>query len=163
MGPLGQLGPIDPQLGRLPALGVPKALETIASVSEKYPGSATMFAKYLRDSITVREIGYCDRIAESAVQYAERLLSTKISTKWRSGEIARKFVHEFKDHAFVIDLEEATGILGTEIVKSGTSELDFAEQLYDLYEEFNFYLRRRKKQIIVCGDWEHRVLVQDTE
>jgi ClpP class serine protease len=33
MGPLGQLGPIDPQLGGLPALGVSQALKTIASVA----------------------------------------------------------------------------------------------------------------------------------
>jgi ClpP class serine protease len=32
MGPLGQLGPIDPQIGGLPALGVSQALKTIASV-----------------------------------------------------------------------------------------------------------------------------------
>src|ERR1035437_1615942 len=40
IGPLGQLGPIDPQLGGLPALGVSQALETIAQLAERYPGSA---------------------------------------------------------------------------------------------------------------------------
>ncbi|HXZ39100.1 MAG TPA: hypothetical protein VEG68_00070 [Terriglobales bacterium] len=43
MGPLGQLGPIDPQLGGLPALGVSQALRTIASVAQEHPGSAEMF------------------------------------------------------------------------------------------------------------------------
>jgi ClpP class serine protease len=43
MGPLGQLGPIDPQIGGLPALGVSQALKTIASVSQIYPRSAEMF------------------------------------------------------------------------------------------------------------------------
>lgn len=77
MGPLGQLGPIDPQLGGLPALGVAQALNTIAALSEKFPGSAEMFARYLKLALTVEQIGYCDRISESARQYAERLLSTK--------------------------------------------------------------------------------------
>jgi hypothetical protein len=77
MGPLGQLGPIDPQLGGLPALGVSQALRTIASVAQEFPGSADMFARYLRMVLTVEQIGYCDRISESAIQYAVRLLSTK--------------------------------------------------------------------------------------
>jgi hypothetical protein len=161
MGPLGQLGPIDPQLGDLPALGVSKALETIAGVCQKYPQSAPMFARYLKETLTVREIGYCDRIAESAAQYAERLLSTKPSIERRAGEIARKLVHEFKDHGFVIDLAEAIDILGTDVVKSETPEIEFAEQIYDLYEEFNWWLRHRKKEIIVCGDWDYRVIVRE--
>jgi hypothetical protein len=60
MGPLGQLGPIDPQLGGLPALGVTQALQTIALLSQQYPGSAEMFARYLRMALTVEQIGYCD-------------------------------------------------------------------------------------------------------
>ena len=57
IGPLGQLGPIDPQLAGLPALGVTQALRTIASLSEQYPGSADMFARYLRRALTVEQIG----------------------------------------------------------------------------------------------------------
>lgn len=52
MGLLGQLGPIDPQLGGLPALGVTQALETIASLSQRFPGSAEMFSMYLRQALT---------------------------------------------------------------------------------------------------------------
>ena len=57
MGPLAQLGPIDPQLGDLPALGVKQALRTIAELSEQFPGSADMFARYLRMALTVEQIG----------------------------------------------------------------------------------------------------------
>lgn len=77
MGPLSQLGPIDPQLGGLPALGVVQAIERIASLAEKFPGSSEMFARYLKLALTVEQIGYCERIGESAVQYAIRLLGTK--------------------------------------------------------------------------------------
>jgi len=90
MGPLGQLGPIDPQIGGLPALGVSQALKTIASVSEQYPKSAEMFARYLRMALTVEQIGYCDRISESAVQYAERLLLTKPQLAKRAPAIAKE-------------------------------------------------------------------------
>jgi hypothetical protein len=77
MSQLGQLGPIDPQLGGLPALGVAQALERIATLSQKFPGSAEMFAKYLQLALTVEQIGYCERIAQSAQQYAQRLLAAK--------------------------------------------------------------------------------------
>jgi|ERR1700693_655511 len=131
MGPLGQLGPIDPQIGGLPALGVSRALMTIASVAEKYPKSAEMFARYLRLALTVEQIGYCDRIADSAMQYAERLLSTKPSLAPRAGIIAKELVHEYKDHGLVIDIEEAQKHLGSNWIKTGTTELQAAAALCD--------------------------------
>ena len=63
-----------------------------------------MFAKYLRMTLTVEQIGYCDRISESAVQYAQRLLSTKTSLVSDARRIANELVYEYKDHGFVIRL-----------------------------------------------------------
>lgn len=152
MGPLGQLGPIDPQLGGLPALGVSQALKTIASVAESYPGSAEMFAKYLKMVLTVEQIGYCDRISESAAQYAMRLLSTKPNLGKSAQAIAKELVHEYKDHSFVIDFEEAKMHLGGEWVKTGTPELAAAEEIYSHFEEVNFYLQfPLSKRLIVTG------------
>jgi ClpP class serine protease len=112
MGVLGQLGPIDPQLGGLPALAVTQALQRIAALSEQSPSSADMFAKYLRQALTVEQIGYCERIAESAEQYAERLLANKSSIKANASKIAKDMVHTYKDHGFVIDIDEAREHLG---------------------------------------------------
>ncbi len=152
MGPLGQLGPIDPQIGGLPALGVSRALMTIASVAAQYPKSAEMFARYLRLALTVEQIGYCDRIADSAMQYAERLLSTKPSLIPRAGIIAKELVHEYKDHGFVIDIEEAQKHLGSDWIKTGTNELQAAEALYSLLETVNFfYGLAHSKRILVTG------------
>lgn len=159
IGPLGELGPIDPQLGGLPALGVGQALKTIASVSQAYPGSAAMFAAYLKEILTVEQIGYCDRIAESAVQYAQRLLTTKASTEDRAETIARKLVHEFKDHGFVIDRDEARQLLGGDLIMEGTPELEFSEEVYSLFDESNFLLEARQKRLIVAGDWRNNVIV----
>ncbi len=77
MGPLGELGPIDTQLGGLPALGVRDALRTIASLSQDFPGSSSMWAQYLQRAVSVQQIGYYDRITQSTQQYAERLLANK--------------------------------------------------------------------------------------
>jgi hypothetical protein len=166
MGLLGQLGPIDPQIDGLPALGVSRALRTIASVAEQYPRSAEMFARYLRLALTVEQIGYCDRISESAVQYAERLLSTKPNLAPRALAIAKELVHEYKDHAFVIDLDEAQKHLGSDWVKTGTRELIAAEALYNHFETVNlWYGITHSKRIFVSGSAvsPNSVLIVDTK
>lgn len=153
MGPLGHLGPIDPQLGSLPALGVNQALHTIASVSEKYPKSADMFARYLRSALTVEQIGYCERVGESAVQYAVRLLSNKPTLREKAGQIAKELVHEYKDHGFVIDIDEAKQHLGPDWIKEDTSELRFAEDLYSQFESYNFMLDLfQDHKLLIIGD-----------
>jgi hypothetical protein len=152
MGPLGQLGPIDPQLGRLPALSVSQALKSVAQLSQDYPGSAEMLARYLAMALTVEQIGYCERICESAAQYAERLLSTKKNLPKPVGEVASELVHEYKDHGFVIDLDEARVHLGQHWVLTDTPELAFAEAVYRLFEESNLYLNVfRKKYMTIVG------------
>lgn len=160
IGPLGQLGPIDPQLGGLPALGVTQALETIASLSEKHPGSADMFARYLRMALTVEQIGYCDRISESAIQYAVRLLSTKPFLADRIPKIAKELVHEYKDHGFVIDLIEAQQHLGSDWVKTDTSELKMAESIYNLFDKVNLFLGvYQSKRMLVLGSVSNGVSI----
>jgi hypothetical protein len=162
-GPLGQLGPIDPQLGGLPALGVSQALQTIAAMSERHPGSAEMFARYLRMALTVEQIGYCERVSESAVQYAERLLATKPHLVNRAHEIAKSLVYEYKDHGFVIDFEEAKDHLGEEWIKTGTVESQVAELVYGHFDWVNLFLSiHREKRLIAVGSADNpTVLVWD--
>lgn len=152
VGPMGHLGPIDPQLGGLPALGVVQAIERIASLAEKFPGSSEMFSKYLKLALTVEQIGYCERISESAVQYATRLLATKPSLKGREQTIAKELVYEYKDHGFVIDLQEAQQHLGANWIKSGTPELQLGEKIYQLFEGVNLHYRfAQSKKIALIG------------
>lgn len=163
IGPLGQLGPIDPQLGGLPALGVSQALQTIAQLAEKHPGSAIMFAEYLKRVLTVEQIGYCDRIAQSASQYAHRLLSTKPSIAARVEPIANRLVVEYKDHSFVIDVDESRNLLGDELVKSDTAELELAEQLYQMFDESNFWLKYRNKRLLITGDPTENIIISNPQ
>jgi hypothetical protein len=140
MGNLGQLGPIDPQLGGLPALGVSQALKTLAELAEKYPGSSELFARYLRLALTVEQIGYCERISESAVQYATRLIETKPKIAKKAETIARELVYEYKHHGFVIDSDEAKKHLGSEWIISESKEVEFAEKIYKLYDLVTLFL-----------------------
>jgi len=131
MGSLSELGPIDPQIKGMPALGLKNSIEHIAELVTKNPDSAQMFAKYLYLSVEPIQIGYYERAAKSAEQYAEKLLN---SHKQKSGintsAIAYKLVHEYKDHGFVIDKAEAKTIFGEAIVKNDSPEYNLSNDLY---------------------------------
>ena len=132
MGLLSELGPIDPQFGGFPALGLSNAMEIIAEMSEKYPKASDMFAKYLTDNINIQHLGLFIRINESAAQYASRLLEGKeFPDNQTSESLADHFTNHYKDHNFVIDADEASSLLGKKIVKEGTKEYELGNQIYD--------------------------------
>jgi hypothetical protein len=166
MGPLGELGPIDPQLGGLPALGVVQALNTVASVAERYPGSSTMLANYLSRKLDIEQIGYCERITESAAQYAERLLRRKgVFSDDQVKEISHKLVYEYKDHSMVIDLDEAQNLLGTENVRGSSLELAFATALYRVLNIWSFWLDAHQKkalEIVGAVDNPNSIFIYDS-
>jgi hypothetical protein len=163
MSKLGQLGPIDPQLGGLPALGVAQALKSIASLSQDFPGSAEMFARYLRLALTVEQIGYCDRISESACQYAERLLLTKPLLAKAAQSIAKELVYEYKHHGFVIDFDEAQNHLGSSWLMTDTTEIHAAEEIYKLFDLVNLFLSIfQNRYLWVTGGASNFVYMMDT-
>ena len=135
MGSLSELGPIDPQINGLPALGLKNSIEHIAELVKENPNSAEMFAKYLHLSIEPIQIGYYERVAESAMQYAENLLVTHKEDLPKNPQIiANELVYKYKDHGFVIDKSEATKILGDKIVKHNTNEYDLGNTVYQFLE-----------------------------
>lgn len=146
LGALGQLGPIDPQIGGLPAQGVAKALETLAALAHRYPQSGVMLAEYLHKALTIPQIGYSERISDSAKQYAQRLLSKKPNLAAKAGDIAHALVYEYKHHGFVIDLEEAQKLLGSDWVSTDTRILEFSERVYRLFDMVGIWLSLHKKQ-----------------
>jgi ClpP class serine protease len=134
MGLLSELGPIDPQFGGFPALGLSNAMQKIAEMSEQYPNASDMFAKYLTDNLNIRHLGLFERVNESAVQYAERLLSGKELPDTQTPEtLADHFTNHYKDHGFVIDSDEATSLLGKKVVKEGTKEYELSNSVYDFF------------------------------
>lgn len=149
MGLLSELGPIDPQFSGFPALGLANALEKIASLSEKFPSASEMFAKYLTANLNIKDLGYFERINESAVQYAQRLLDGKSFPDGKSAEyLADHFTNHYKDHNFVIDADEASRLLGRTIVKENSKEYEFSNELYGFLHFADIVYRVFKKKTL---------------
>jgi len=147
MGLLSELGPIDPQFGGFPALGLANALEKIASLSTKFPDAAEMFAKYLTANLNIKDLGYFERINESAAQYAQRLLDGKTFPDGKTAEsLAEHLTNHYKDHSFVIDADEASRLLGKSMVKEGSKEYEFGNDLYSFLEFADVLFRIFKKK-----------------
>lgn len=131
MGSLSELGPIDPQIDEMPALGLKNSVEHIAELVKSYPSASDMFASYLEKSLPLINLGYYERVAESAVQYAEKLLLSHEDNLQRPAkEIANDLVYKYKDHGFVIDKSEGEEIFGDNIIKSNTPEYELGNDIY---------------------------------
>jgi len=129
MGSLSELGPIDPQFDGVPALALKHSVEHIAQLVSDYPQAANMFSNYLSKSLKVESLGYYERVAESATQYAIRLLASRPKVESDNPSIAHRLVYHYKDHGFVIDSREAIEIFGSEVVACNTTEYDAANEM----------------------------------
>ncbi len=134
MGSLSELGPIDPQINKLPALGLKNSIKQIAETSSQYPSTNSLFAEYLAKTITPIDLGYYDRIVESASQYAQRLLEKRCNKL--APDIIKKtadhLVYDYNDHGFVIDKGEAKKIFGADVIKIDSLEYVFSNDVYSL-------------------------------
>lgn len=162
MGSLSELGPIDPQINKMPALGLKDAVRQIAELSEELPKSSGMLAEYLHKSVEPIHIGYYNRVVESAAQYAERLLNSRGITSGKSSKIiANHLVYTYKDHAFVIDKNEAMDIFGSEVIKTGTSEYILGDTIYSLLSRINYMCDYFNKGFYYIGNSEDAVGIYD--
>lgn len=157
MGLLSELGPIDPQFGGFPASGLTNAMEKIAEMSSKFPDSSELLAKYLTDNLDIKDLGYFERINESAVQYAERLLKgKKLPDGWNEESLANHLTNHYKDHGFVIDSDEASSLLGKSVIKESTDEYEFGNKIYEFLDFVDFaYGALRNRRIRYVGDVEN--------
>jgi hypothetical protein len=131
VGMMSELGPIDPQFGGLPALALANALDLIADLACRFPNASDVLSRYLSEQLPIRMLGYYQRVSESAVQYAERLLTGKtLAEGKKADDVARHLVNHYKDHSFVIDYDEAQSLLGDHIVKHGTVEYRAADEIF---------------------------------
>ncbi|STX29970.1 Serine dehydrogenase proteinase [Legionella beliardensis] len=146
MGLLSELGPIDPQINKNPALSLSSALECICNLTEKFPNTSSMFAEYLAKTLPLQQLGYFERISDSAQHYAVRLLESKKEILKNSPHaIAQRLVYEYKDHSFVIDKDEATEIFGEKVIKLNTDEYKAGSEVYHFLEKVSLILKYEKK------------------
>lgn len=138
MGLMSELGPIDPQIGGYPALGLMHAINKISQLANEFPGSAEMWSNYLTGNLDLIHLGWSDRVTESAGQYAERLLRGKTFPDNKTVEsIASHFVTHYKDHSFVIDHDEAVSILGAGMIKTDTPEYLFGNAVFNFFNQLS--------------------------
>lgn len=137
MGDISEIGPIDLQIGKKPAVSLENAVISFAEIVEQHPRSADMLARLLSQTLDLKALGYYKRVADSTIDYAERLLDGKTFPGGMTARIiANKLVKEYKDHGFVIDEEEATSILG-EIVLVNSPEYLLGNQIYKFLNFLN--------------------------
>ena len=162
MGAMSELGPIDPQINEYPALAFSSALDKIAQLAEKYPGASDMLAKYLIGSgMDVQALGHYDRIAESYSQYAINLLDSKVTTTLASqaagpktsAQLADYFTNHYKDHNFVIDVDEAIKQLGNEVVVLESDIYQACHEIHKFLEscEIALTLQNNPRRVSVLG------------
>lgn len=134
MGSLSELGPLDPQFNHLLALGLKNTIRQIAETVTEFPKSSNLFSEYLAKTIAPIDLGYYDRIVDSASQYARRLLLKRHNapTEGEIQKLTTRLVYEYSDHGFVIDKSEAMEIFGNSVVKIDTPEYALANKVYTL-------------------------------
>lgn len=155
MGSLSELGPIDPQIDDLPALGLKHSVEHIADLVNSKPNTGELFAKYLHYSLPLINLGYYERVAESAKHYAIRLLNNnKTALPKEPSKIAHDLVYSYKDHGFVIDKTEALSIFSDKVIKCNTPEYELANSLYGGLDFIQTISRHVKQQFYYIGSFE---------
>ncbi len=89
-----------------------------------------MFAAYLSSKLDLSILGYFERINDSAVQYASRLLQGKqLPESQTATSLATHMVNYYKDHSFVIDKDEAIALFGAAIVKTQTDVYEYSNEI----------------------------------
>ena len=78
--------------------------------------------------------------------------SKKVPAGQTPQTLANHFVNHYKDHSFVIDSDEATTLLGSNIVKTSTKEYDFGNEIFGFLNVVDLLLRLRNKQARLVGN-----------
>lgn len=144
MGPMSELGPIDPQAPITeagvehfyPLLGVEDALEFIQKQIQGKPEMALLFMP-LMERIGLLSLGTYRREIESSKQYATLLLSERMlrANPKDADAVSTHLTERYKRHAHVIDRAEARK-LGLKITDAPDDQWELLWQLHKLYDDF---------------------------
>ena len=123
-----------------------------------------MFDAYSHTSFSLMYLGYYERVAESAQQYAEKLLLThKENLKKSEREIAEALVYKYKDHSFVIDRAEAEIIFGKDIICSNSEEYKFSNLVYNELNTISRFSGWFKKKSYYVGSLDTDISFLDSK
>lgn len=153
MGGLSELGPIDPQINGVPALGLKNAIQHLASLTVRFPEATGLFVGYMCKRVEPMDLGYYERVVESSMQYAERLLTSAHASlaQAKIKSIAQKLTYEYKDHGFVVDRQEADEVFPENTVCSETDEYRFSDIVYKELEWLRRFSREWGFEISLVG------------
>lgn len=157
MGPMSELGPIDPLVNNVPLLSITNGLETIVSLAHKYPEACNMLSSFLEKTLDIKKLGYSARIAESSTQYALRLIKSKMRhTVKHDGadeaeRLAEHFTNHYKDHSFVIDVDEAKELLGPNVVCENTEIYKIGHRVHLVFDLVSQLSKINGKQFSFVG------------
>ena len=110
-------------------------------------------------------MGYFERVNESAAQYASRLLTGKKLPAGTTPEsLGDHFTNHYKDHSFVIDVDESEDLLGKTIVKRDSNEYKLANSIYQFMNFFEIVCRFiLEKEVSIVGAGAHSMSFHQKE
>lgn len=161
---MSHLWPIDPQINGLPALWLSDAVDYLARLTSRFPEASDMISWYLSNKLDLQSLGFFERVSESAVQYAKRLLNKKKLSSWLEVEdVAIKLVYSYKDHSFVIDDKEARKYLDP-MIKSDSEEYKLSNKIHTFLEEVKLVSKViGKKNFSLTWDSKNWIMIFDDE
>ena len=157
MGPVSELGPVDPQITHLNPLD--KRLEefsplhiqaTLQLIRDEFEKGNRDLAKGLLERLQFPlTLGGFTKSLEIGKHYLERLLGTRMITGQGSADkataIAKRLVEGYVDHGFCIDIDEARSI-GLAVEQMPTGHWDAVWKLHRLERNRQDLERKLRKQ-----------------
>lgn len=180
MGPISELGPLDPQITEINPLEPEKSIRltplairsTLDLIEEELSRGKRELAHMMAEQLLPLKLGVYLKSLEIGQRYQEELLKSRMLCKHKDKEkicstIAEKFAKGYPDHGFCIDAEEASK-LNLNILQPKKNEWSLIWQIYKLYDEertrkFNLETKRELDNLLdrLKEDLKKRVGILD--
>lgn len=157
MGPIAELGPVDPQITTMNPLErrfeqvSPLSIEaTLDLIRSEFRGGHESLAKGLLERLQFpMTLGGFKRSLEIGKVYLQRLLASRMlsgkDAKQRAEKVSHELVEGYADHGYCIDVEEARRI-GLNATELTGDDFELVWNLYRLAEERERISKQQKRQ-----------------
>ena len=154
MTPVSELGPLDPQItelnplqGRLEQFSPLHIQSTLELIRDEFEKGSQELAKGLLGRLQFPlTLGSFKKSLDLAERYLKDLLRTRMlrDDENKAGQIAKTLTHEYPDHSFCININEAREI-GLTVEELDGEQLETVWKIHQLTRE-KYDIERRKKQ-----------------